>query len=228
LPVYEVLTPEDVYAAVRLSTLDLIATGVTTVVDSAGGLKLETSREHLRALAESGLRFIYAPTPRKQEHAALKSLHEEVIKPNPLGTLQLAARPGMEYLTALNDAVQLAHEWGVKLNVHLLEHITQRDREPIRSLEQSGALALQGNLLVNHAIHLRDHEITLLAQHDVRVAHNPLSNMRLASGIMRLPELHAAGLKLGLRPGRWHQRYQRHVQQHAGGGGASTGEIPAD
>ena len=37
-PVYEILTPEDVYAAVRLSTLDLIATGVTTVVDSAGGL----------------------------------------------------------------------------------------------------------------------------------------------------------------------------------------------
>jgi len=38
----------------------------------------------------------------------------------------------------------------------------------------------------------------LLAKHDVRIAHNPLSNMRLASGIMRLPELHAAGLKVGL------------------------------
>ena len=198
VPVYEVLTPEDVYAAVRLSTLDVIATGVTTVVDWAGGLKLDVSREYVRALAESGLRFIYAPTQRKQERDALKSLHEEVIKPNPLGTLQLAGRPGMEHLTALTDAVQLAHEWGLKLNVHLLEHYTQRDSEPIRSLEESGALALRGNLLVNHAIHLTDQEITLLAQHDVRVAHNPLSNMRLGSGIMRLPELHAAGLKLGL------------------------------
>ena len=37
-PVYKVVTPEDVYAAVRLSALDLIGTGVTTVVDSAGGL----------------------------------------------------------------------------------------------------------------------------------------------------------------------------------------------
>ena len=198
LPVYDVLTPEDVYAAVRLSTLDLIGTGVTTVVDSAGGLKLETSREHVRALAESGLRFIYAPTPRKQEQTALKSLHEEFIKPNPLGRLQLAGRPGMEHLGSLTDAVQLAHEWGVKLNVHLLEHYTQRESEPIRSLKQSEALALRGNLLVNHAIHLTDEEIALLAQQDVRVAHNPLSNMRLGSGIMRLPELHAAGLKLGL------------------------------
>ncbi len=198
LPVYEVLTPEDVYAAVRLSTLDLIATGVTTVVDWAGGLKLEASHEYVRALAESGLRFIYAPTPRKPERNALRSLHEERIKSNPLGTLQLAGRPGMEHLAALTDAVQLAHEWGVKLNVHLLEHITQRDSEPIRSLEESGALALRGNLLVNHAIHLTDQEIALLARYDVRVAHNPLSNMRLGSGIMRLPDLHAAGLKLGL------------------------------
>lgn len=92
----------------------------------------------------------------------------------------------------------MAQEWGVRLNVHLLEHIKQREDEPIRSLEQSGALALRGNLLVNHAIHLIDEEIALLAKHDVRIAHNPMSNMRLASGIIRLPELHAAGLKIGL------------------------------
>jgi 5-methylthioadenosine/S-adenosylhomocysteine deaminase len=79
-----------------------------------------------------------------------------------------------------------------------LEHIRQRDGEPVQSLEQSGALSLRGNLLVNHAIHLKDEEIALLAKHDVRIAHNPLSNMRLASGIIRLPELHAAGLKVGL------------------------------
>jgi 5-methylthioadenosine/S-adenosylhomocysteine deaminase len=82
--------------------------------------------------------------------------------------------------------------------VHLLEHKKQREGEPIRSLEQSGGLALRGNLLVNHAIHMTDDEIALLAKHDVRIAHNPLSNMRLASGIMRLPELHTAGLKVGL------------------------------
>jgi 5-methylthioadenosine/S-adenosylhomocysteine deaminase len=49
-----------------------------------------------------------------------------------------------------------------------------------------------------HAIHLHDEEISLLGQQDVRVAHNPLSNMRLASGIIRLPALHQAGVKVGL------------------------------
>jgi 5-methylthioadenosine/S-adenosylhomocysteine deaminase len=197
-PAYEVLTPEDVYAAVRVSALDLIGTGVTTVVDWAGGLKFEVSREYVRALTESGIRFAYAPTPRKEEVSALKRLYDELIKPNPLATMQLAGATGMQHLSALAEAVRLAREWGVKLNVHLLEHRKQREGEPIRSLEQTGGLALRGDLLVNHAIHLTDDEIALLARHDVRIAHNPLSNMRLASGIMRLPELHAAGLKVGL------------------------------
>ena len=197
-PAYNVLRPEDVYAAVRVSALDLIGTGVTTVVDWAGGLKFDVSRDYVRALNESGLRFAYAPTPRKEETSALKRLHDELIRPNPLATLQLAGATGMQHLSALTEAVCLAREWGVKLNVHLLEHRKQREGEPIRSLEQSGGLALRGNLLVNHAIHLTDDEIALLAKHDVRIAHNPLSNMRLASGIMRLPELHAAGLKVGL------------------------------
>ena len=198
LPAYQALTPEDVYAAVRLSTLDLIGTGVTTVVDWAGGLKFEVSHEYLRALTESGMRFAYAPTPRKEELGRLKKLYDEVIKPNPLATLQLAGASGMQHLTELREAVRLAQDWGIRLNVHLLEHFKQRESEPIRSLEQSGALALRGRLLVNHAIHLLDEEITLLATHDVRIAHNPLSNMRLASGIIRLPELHASGLKIGL------------------------------
>src|SRR5262245_27842380 len=170
-PAYQALAPEDVYAAVRLSTLDLIGTGVTTVVDWAGGLKLTMSSEYVRALTESGLRFLYAPTPRKEELDALKRFHEEVIKPNPLATLQLAGSTGMQHLTPLTEATRLAREWGVKLNVHLLEHIKQRDGEPIRSLEQSGALALRGDLLVSHAIHLMDEEIALLAKHDVRIAH---------------------------------------------------------
>src|SRR5262245_24195987 len=113
-PAYEVLTPEDAYAAVRVSALDLIGTGVTTVVDWAGGLKFNVSREYVRALTESGIRFAYAPTPRKDEVSALKRLSDELIRPNPLATLQLAGATGMQHLSALTEAARLAREWGVK------------------------------------------------------------------------------------------------------------------
>jgi cytosine/adenosine deaminase-related metal-dependent hydrolase len=43
-----------------------------------------------------------------------------------------------------------------------------------------------------------DKEVDILAGHDVRILHNPLSNMRLASGVIRLPELKQAGVHVGL------------------------------
>jgi 5-methylthioadenosine/S-adenosylhomocysteine deaminase len=90
----------------------------------------------------------------------------------------------------------LASELGVKLHVHLLENIAQRQDGVIEGLLRADAIG--PDLLGAHAIHLLDEEITLLGQKDVRVAHNPLSNMRLASGIIRLPALHQAGVKIGL------------------------------
>ena len=53
-------------------------------------------------------------------------------------------------------------------------------------------------LIRNAALILTDSEIGILAEHDVRILHNPLSNMRLASGIIRLPDLKQKGIQVGL------------------------------
>ena len=89
-----------------------------------------------------------------------------------------------------------AKELGVKLHVHLLENIAQRDEKPFDALKDANALG--PDLLGAHGIHLTDSEIDVLAEHDVRILHNPLSNMRLASGIIRLPKLKQAGVQVGL------------------------------
>jgi 5-methylthioadenosine/S-adenosylhomocysteine deaminase len=49
-----------------------------------------------------------------------------------------------------------------------------------------------------HAVVLTPEDIGLLARHDVKVSHNPESNMKLASGIAPVPELLAAGVCVGL------------------------------
>jgi 5-methylthioadenosine/S-adenosylhomocysteine deaminase len=64
------------------------------------------------------------------------------------------------------------------------------------ALRRAGAL--RPGLITNHTIQMTDAELDELAAHDVRVAHNPLSNMRLASGVIRLPEMHKRGMKVGL------------------------------
>ena len=52
--------------------------------------------------------------------------------------------------------------------------------------------------LLAHAVHLTDDEIALLAEREVAVSHNPVSNLKLASGVARVPELLAAGVSVGL------------------------------
>ncbi len=209
LPIAPRLSETDAYVGVRLSALDLISTGVTTVVDWA---ELNTPKwaiwGNIRALLDSGLRFVFAYTAgaytdRASEGRDLREVigdiqyvKQELIDPNPRGSLQIGSHPIISRLEEFIHITALARELGVKLHIHLLENIKERRNQPMEVLKQAGALG--PDLLVAHAIHLTDEEIALLAAHEVRIVHNPLSNMRLASGIIRLPELHAAGVKVGL------------------------------
>jgi 5-methylthioadenosine/S-adenosylhomocysteine deaminase len=198
LPIRLGFTEADIYAAVRLSTLDLITTGVTTVVDWAHLFPPNLAKANVRALNESGLRFVFAYSQRQEGRETLKSFKANLIDPNPLASFQLSGGTSKRGAEHLADTVLLARELNVTVNVHLLEHINQRQDDPLSVLVRSGAIALGPQLLVNHAVHLTDDDIALLAKSGVRVAHSPLSNMRLASGIIRLPELHKAGIKVGL------------------------------
>jgi len=196
------ITPSEmeIYAGVRLSTLDLVMTGVTTVVDWSHSFSPAFVRGNIRALEESGLRFVFAY--RGNAHPGviddIKRVKKDLIEPHPRASLQVASHPGASsrLLPHLQAMSSLATELSVKLHVHLLENIAQRQDDAIKGLVLANATG--PDLLGAHAIHLLDEEITLLGQRDVRVAHNPLSNMRLASGIIRLPALHQAGVKVGL------------------------------
>jgi 5-methylthioadenosine/S-adenosylhomocysteine deaminase len=196
------LTPSETetYAAVRLSTLDLIMTGVTTVVDWSHGFSPAFVRGNVRALTESGLRFVFAyrGTSNRAVIDDIQRVKADHIDPHPRASFGLASHPGTSsrLFPHLQAMASLAKALGVKLHVHLLENIAQRQDEAVQGLVRADALG--PNLLGAHAIHLLDEEIALLAAHDVRVAHNPLSNMRLASGIIRLPALHQAGVQVGL------------------------------
>ncbi len=193
-------TEADIAAGVRLSTLDLITTGVTTVADWSPASSPAFVRGNLRALEASGLRFVFAYVGLTTRHDPenIRRIERELIEPNPRASLQVGSHPSMDqrWLPELMAMSRLARELDVALHIHLLENIKQRQGQPMQALTQ--AKAFGGKLLAAHAIHLTDEDIATLAQHDVRAAHNPLSNMRLASGVMPLPKLHAAGIKVGL------------------------------
>jgi len=190
----------DVYAGVRLSTLDLITTGVTTTVDWSHAFTPAFVRANLAALSDSGLRFAFAYLGSADSAviADMRLVKQTLIDPNPRAVFQVGSHPGTEpfFLPNLVAMSNLARELNVQLHVHLLENISQRADLPFDALAQANALG--PNLLCAHAIHLTDAEIQILADHDARVMHNPLSNMRLASGVISLPALKQAGVRVGL------------------------------
>jgi 5-methylthioadenosine/S-adenosylhomocysteine deaminase len=190
----------DVYAGVRLSTIDLIATGVTTTVDWSHAFTPAFVRANIQALSDSGLRFAlaYRGSADPAVIADMRLVKRTLIDANPRAVFQVGSHPGTEsfFLPALVAMTNLAKELNVQLHVHLLENISQRDDMPIEALAQ--AKALGPNLLGAHGIHLLDNEIQILAEHDARILHNPLSNMRLASGVIRLHALKQAGIQVGL------------------------------
>lgn len=54
------------------------------------------------------------------------------------------------------------------------------------------------NTLLAHCVWLDDSEIEVIAEHGVGVAHNPVSNMKLASGIAPVEKLLNAGVAVGI------------------------------
>lgn len=93
---------------------------------------------------------------------------------------------------AWKRAVKLTHRYGVGLHTHSNESrfdVEETHRRyhmrPIEALEHFGLLEANRTMLA-HCVWLSDHEIELLAKYKVGVAHNPINNMKLASGATEL------------------------------------------
>jgi 5-methylthioadenosine/S-adenosylhomocysteine deaminase len=54
------------------------------------------------------------------------------------------------------------------------------------------------NVLAAHCVHCKPHDIRILRHHNTKVAHNPCSNLYLASGCPPIPEMLLAGVTVGL------------------------------
>ncbi|MGW9206935.1 amidohydrolase family protein [Embleya sp. NPDC055664] len=199
-----VLSAEVVRAAVRLALAESIRAGVTTAMDmywfpEAG----------LEAAADAGFRLVTGPTfmdvpgpPDGLDFAARLRLAPELLA----RTAIRCVTPHSTYTLdpdRLLAVAELARGHGALLHIHAAENAAEAEtvrrrhgRRPVELLDHLGLLG-PGTLLA-HAVHLTDEEIGLIADSGAGVAHCPVSNLKLASGVARLPELLAAGVPVGL------------------------------
>ena len=103
----------------------------------------------------------------------------------------------------LRESAQLARQYGVRLHTHLCETKDEENymlaREGVRPLEYMERLGWTGSdVWYAHGIHFNDEELRVLAKTGTGVAHCPNSNMKLSSGIARIPEMLKLGVPVGL------------------------------
>lgn len=103
----------------------------------------------------------------------------------------------------LRQSAVLARQYGVRLHTHLCETKDEEnymlEREGMRPLAYMQKLGWVGaDVWYAHGIHFNDEELKLLAETKTGVCHCPISNMKLASGVARIPEMLALGVPVGL------------------------------
>jgi 5-methylthioadenosine/S-adenosylhomocysteine deaminase len=98
---------------------------------------------------------------------------------------------------------QLAKEWGMGTHIHIAESqaevqidLENRGQRHVEWLDSLGILDSSVQLV--HSVWLNDEELELIAQHSAIVVHCPVSNMYLASGVARVPEMRGKGITVAL------------------------------
>lgn len=201
-------TGEDVKWGTLLSILELIKGGTTSFVDMYDHMD-----EVAKAVEQSGMRgcltrgVIGLCPPDVQDHKLreavqfAKDWHGKAD-----GRITAMMSPHAPYTCPpdyIEKIVQAAHDLNLPLHTHMsetlrevLENETQYGLRPVDHLAKLGLFSRPS--LVAHAVHLNDAEIETLREHDVRVSHNPGSNLKLASGVARVPDLLKAGVLVSL------------------------------
>lgn len=211
LPYYQrefrALTADDAYHAARLSYLEALKNGTTCVMDMY--CFMDRCAEAGR---EIGLRVNLAPYVADRPGLDFFATQEEnrrlIETHHGANNGRIQVWMGLEHLfyctaDAYAYALECAREFDLKIHTHACEQqeeeaavLKRFGKRSIGMLDQYGVLGER--TLLAHCVWLNDEEIRRLADTGTRVAHCPISNAKLASGVARVPEMIDAGIRIGL------------------------------
>lgn len=226
--VWRNLTPEGLYWASVLGMSELLLTGCTCTTDHFYLFPQASPEhlfdEQIRAARRVGIRFHptrgsmsrgkscggLPPDECVQSEEKILEDSERVIQafhdPDPLAMVKVALAPCSPFSVTpeiLRETVQLARRYGVRCHTHLAE--TQDEdaycqqiygKRPFELMEELGWVG--PDIWYAHAVYLHAAEIQRCAETGTGIAHCPVSNLRLGSGIAPIPEMMAADVPVGL------------------------------
>jgi len=204
----EFVSPDFVDLGTRLAAAEMIRSGITTFAD------MYYFEDHVaQATAEVGLRGVCAqtvlkfPTPDAQSYEESLAHSRDFIqrwKGHPL--IIPAVAPHAPFTCTeeiLQACTTLALEFDVPLHIHIsetaveVENMRKEQGMPVVPYVKKLNL-LEAKVTAAHCVHIDEGEMRTFLHYNTGVAHNPSSNLKLASGIAPVKRMLDLGLKVGI------------------------------
>ena len=207
-PAESKLDYQKVYSGALLACAEMIMSGTTCFCDMylfEDAVAQAAEKAGIRAVVGEVLYDFDSPNygPIEKGFEYTEQLIDK-YKGHPLVTV--AVEPHSPYLCApelLKRAYEITRTHEIPLVIHVSETASEvagiqerYNRTPVAHLADLGILA--PNLVACHCVVLTEEDIDLLKRHDVKVAHNPESNMKLASGVAPIPKLLEEDICVGI------------------------------
>ena len=187
------------YIGALLGAVELIKSGTTTFSDMYFYME-----DVARAIDDAGIRAVlsYGMIDFGDEERRKNEINENLSlfkNCNGMadGRIKVFLGPHSPYTASeelLVQVRQLADEYNMGIHIHVSE--TEKeindslDEKGLRPFEYLDKIGLLGpDVVAAHCVWLSDKEIEIIKKHDVKISHNPCSNMKLASGIAPISKL---------------------------------------
>lgn len=204
----EFVSPDFVQLGTKLACAEMIRSGVTTFADMyyfEDDIARATQSAGMRAVCgQSVMKF---PTPdAKSFEDSLALARDFIIRWKDNDLIVPAVAPHAPYTCTpeiLNASASLAVEFDVPLHTHLaetageVENMRNEHGIPVIPYMKKQNL-FEAKVIAAHCVHIDEGEMRTLLHTNAGVAHNPSSNMKLASGIAPVKRLIELGVKVGI------------------------------
>lgn len=206
-PVEAKMVEKDIRVGGELAVLEMIKSGTTAFLDMYGPY-LESV---IDVTAKAGIRGVFSRGPIGFIPGQDKVLDENVtMYKNYNGTadgrITVAMGVHAPYTCPpefCEKAAGLAKDNGMHMHIHMSEtqdEINQMQekygKRPFKYIEETGLFDVPA--IAAHCVWLDDEDFAIMKKHNIAVAHNPASNMKLASGIAPVPRMLKECITVGL------------------------------
>ena len=202
------MKPHDIYVASKFAILEMIKGGIVFCNDM-----YQFPEETMKAIDEMGIRGVVSKpevnvtyTPEEFEEKKKKVLEfmdypnineNRIIKGISCHSIYTLSEEFLKFYS------ELAKKHNMRIHIHACE--TQKEIDdcqkahhctPIEYLEKLGLLT--DKTILAHSVHLTEKDMDIIKKYDCKVAHCPISNFKLKSGMMAFQKLHQKGITVTL------------------------------